>query len=102
MNAVRNGVIEIVYSMLATDPKAIHAVDRTERNLAHVAILNKRKDVLRYLLDFDGALLKEDCEGNNALHFAAKYEEPDTINSPAVVLQSECDWYKVFSFDDPA
>lgn len=104
MIAAEKGVIEIVHSMLTASPKLIHEVDGNGRNLAHVAIVNKRRDVLKYLFGFESALLKEeDGEGNNALHFAAKYKEPDhTVNSPAVLLQAEYDWYKVFNFDDTA
>ena len=100
--AAKNGVKEMVDSILEKFPVAIHDRNKEKKNLVLLAVENRQPEVYELLLKKN--ILKDsvfgvvDNEGNSALHLAAMLGDyqPWHIPGAALQMQWEIKWYKVW------
>ncbi|CAL5425241.1 unnamed protein product [Camellia sinensis] len=98
--AAKNGISELLESMLKHMPVAIHDMNSDGKNLILLAVENRQPHVFKMLQDnknFTKALLNcVDNKRNNALHHAAMLPTHRTWDAPDAVLQMqwELKWYE--------
>ncbi|WJZ91403.1 hypothetical protein VitviT2T_010479 [Vitis vinifera] len=98
--AAKNGISEMVESILNFHPKAIHDIDSEKKNLVLLAVENRHPHVFQLLLK--KKILKDtvfgavDNNGNSALHLAAMFrgDHPWPIPGAALQMQWEVKWYQ--------
>lgn len=99
--AAKNGISEMVESILNFHPKAIHDIDSEKKNLVLLAVESRHPHVFQLLLK--KKILKDtvfgvvDNNGNSALHLAAMFrgDHPWPIPGAALQMQWEVKWYQV-------
>ncbi|KAB2600880.1 ankyrin repeat-containing protein [Pyrus ussuriensis x Pyrus communis] len=99
--ATITGIMPIVEEILEQHPQAVEHVNYDERNILHLAIRNRRKEILDLIKSKPTVMLrlKEwiDCDGNTILHQAADrgyYTKAlsQKLIGPAMQLQEELRW----------
>ncbi|KAM1959836.1 hypothetical protein ACFX15_005062 [Malus domestica] len=99
--ATITGIMPIVEEILEQHPQAVEHVNYDERNILHLAIRNRRKEILNLIKSKPTVMsrLKEwiDCDGNTILHQAADrgyYSKAlsQKLIGPAMQLQEELRW----------
>ncbi|WJZ85835.1 hypothetical protein VitviT2T_005352 [Vitis vinifera] len=98
--AAKNGIKEMVDSILEKFPVAIHDRNKEKKNVVLLAVENRQPEVYEILLKKN--ILKDsvfgvvDNEGNSALHLAAMLGDyqPWHIPGAALQMQWEIKWYK--------
>lgn len=102
--AARNGITEIVKDILDAFPQAIEHENHKKENVFHVAVKNRRKNVLDHLLQYchfqeSRLIWKFDEDGDGILHKAAYKSEYSSRDRPgeALRLQSDIQWFQVLT-----
>ena len=103
--AAKNGISEMVESILNFHPKAIHDIDSEKKNLVLLAVENRHPHVFQLLLK--KKILKDtvfgavDNNGNSALHLAAMFTDNKPWLTPGASLQMqwEVKWFEVRTRD---
>ncbi|KAB2600881.1 ankyrin repeat-containing protein [Pyrus ussuriensis x Pyrus communis] len=99
--ATITGIMPIVEEILEQHPQAVEHVNYDERNILHLAIRNRRKEILNLIKSKPTVMsrLKDwiDCDGNTILHQAADrgyYSKAlsQKLIGPAMQLQEELRW----------
>ncbi|XP_068334149.1 uncharacterized protein [Pyrus communis] len=99
--ATITGIMPIVEEILEQHPQAVEHVNYDERNILHLAIRNRRKEILNLIKSKPTVMsrLKEwmDCDDNTILHQAADrgyYSKAlsQKLIGPAMQLQEELRW----------
>lgn len=103
--AARNGITEIVDVILDAFPQAIEHENHKKENVFHVAVKNRRKNVLDHLLQYchfqeSRLIWKFDEDGDGILHKAAYKSEYSSRDRPgeALRLQSDIQWFQVLKY----
>lgn len=103
--AARNGITEIVDAILDAFPQAIEHENHKKENVFHVAVKNRRKNVLdlleySYNLTEPRLIWKFDEDGDGILHKAAYKSEYSPRDRPgeALRLQSDIQWFQVLIY----
>ena len=101
--AAKNGITEMVETILVNYPMAMYDVDKNQKNMVLLAAEHKQASVYKLLLSLkEEKIIKEsvfcevDNEGNSALHLAAKSKDfiwpvPGALSQ----MQWEIKWYEV-------
>ncbi|KAI3680486.1 hypothetical protein L6452_35257 [Arctium lappa] len=95
--ATKYGCIEIVKEILKVYPQAVEHIDDDGRNILHLAIKYRRKEIIDTLIDMEHPIRllggKIDKKGNSLLHMVGvkgnDLRGEDDIRSPALVLRDD-------------
>lgn len=95
--ATKYGCTEIVKEILNVYPQAVEHIDDDGRNILHVAIKYRRKEIIEVVIDMEYTIRrlrdKIDKKGNSLLHMVGvKVQDlrgEDDIRSPALVLRDD-------------
>ena len=102
--AAKNGIIEMVEKTLATYPVAMNEVDEKQKNIVLLTVEYKQPRVYELLLSLkrqgklkDNLFYEVDCDGNSALHLAARKANFNwPVPGDASQMQWEIKWYEVY------
>lgn len=103
--AAKNGIVEIVEAILDVFPQAIEHENHKGENVFHVAVKNRRKNVLVLLEDkkFNYPIARHvrkfDKDDNGIIHKAAYKTDISSRERPgeALCLQSDIQWFEVLT-----
>lgn len=101
LTAAKNGIKEIVESILEHFPVAIHDTNSEKKNVLLLAVENRQPslyDLLKQKYNNESVFHAVDIEGNNMLHLAANYNNsmnPWIIRGAALQMKWEIKWYEV-------
>ncbi|TQD78609.1 hypothetical protein C1H46_035847 [Malus baccata] len=96
------GTVPIVKEILEQHPQAVEHVNYNERNILHLAIKYRQKQILNLIRSKPTVLLRLneriDCDGNTILHQAADRSYytialSQNLIGPAMQLQAELRWF---------
>lgn len=100
--AAQNGIYEMVESILACFPMAIHDASPKKKNIVLLTVENRHPHVYKVLLErasnlTDSVFGAVDKAGNSALHLAAMFTDPKPWLTPGAALQMqwEIKWFEV-------
>lgn len=105
--AAANGIIEIVQQIVEVYPQAVDYVTVNQRNVLHVAIAHRKKNVFNWIqsrrLIMTRLVTRIDVLGFTALHHVGitKFYRGGT-HGPALQLQQELKWYERVQYQIPA
>ncbi|CBI36627.3 unnamed protein product, partial [Vitis vinifera] len=100
LTAAKNGIKEIVESILEHFPVAIHDTNSEKKNVLLLAVENRQPslyDLLKQKYNNESVFHAVDIEGNNMLHLAANYNKsmnPWIIPGAALQMKWEIKWYE--------
>ncbi|XP_034700005.1 uncharacterized protein LOC117925188 isoform X3 [Vitis riparia] len=100
LTAAKNGIKEIVESILEHFPVAIHDTNSEKKNVLLLAVENRQPslyDLLKQKYNNESVFHAVDIEGNNILHLAANYNKsmnPWIIRGAALQMKWEIKWYE--------
>ena len=104
--AAKNGIKEMVESILICSPMAIHDVSPEKKNVVLLAVENRHPHVYKVLLKnvnnmTDSVFGAVDNNGNSALHLAAMFTDNKPWLTPGASLQMqwEVKWFEVRTRD---
>ena len=102
--ATKTGILEVVYEMLIEQPHFLDLLDEEEKNILHVAIKYRRKDIfhliksnriisnrMSYGIGTDGYTLLHQVADNEHYSLGSKH-------GPALQLHEELKWFTVSPF----
>ncbi|KAJ9696092.1 hypothetical protein PVL29_008374 [Vitis rotundifolia] len=99
--AAKNGIKEMVESILICSPMAIHDVSPEKKNAVLLAVEYRHPNVYKVLLKrannmTDSVFGAVDNNGNSALHIAAMFTDPKPWLTPGAALQMqwEVKWFE--------
>ncbi|PRQ28326.1 putative ankyrin repeat-containing domain, PGG domain-containing protein [Rosa chinensis] len=98
--AAKNGIPEIVEAILKVFPQAIGHENHKKENVFHVAVQNRRTNVLNllksYKFDYSRLIWKFNADGDGILHKAAYKTGISSRERPgeALCLQSDIQWFE--------
>ncbi|KAA0043147.1 hypothetical protein IC582_028843 [Cucumis melo] len=97
--AAANGIIEIVQQIVHVYPQAVDYVTVNQRNVLHVAIAHRQKQVFKWIqnhrLIMTRLVTRIDALGFTALHHVGITKfYPGGYHGPALQLQHELKWYE--------
>ena len=100
--AAKNGIKEMVESILDCSPMAIHDASPEKKNIVLLAVENRHPHLYKVLLKrvnnmTDSVFGAVDDNGNSALHLAAMFtdERPWLTPGAALQMQWEVKWFEV-------
>ncbi|CAL5427703.1 unnamed protein product [Camellia sinensis] len=107
--AAKNGIEEIIQSILKTFHVAVHDVNSDGKNMMIVAVENRQPQIYQLLVKtIKKEIIRElflgvDKEGNSALHLAAMLKTYQPWRAPDAILQMqwEIKWYKCIEVQMP-
>ncbi|KAJ9689137.1 hypothetical protein PVL29_014673 [Vitis rotundifolia] len=104
LTAAKNGIKEIVESILKHFPVAIHDTNSEKKNVVLLAVENRQPHLYDLLKQkykdkesFESVFHAVDIKGNNVLHLAANYKKsmnPWIIPGAALQMKWEIKWYE--------
>lgn len=99
LTATKTGILEVVYEMLTEHPPSVDLLDKEGKNILHVAIMYRRKDIfnliqsnriisnrMSYGIGKDGYTLLHQVANN-------KYYSVGSKHGPALQLHEELKWF---------
>ena len=106
LDAASNGIVEIFDKMIETYPQVIEYISNDEKNILHVAIGHRQRDIFRRVKKMEVIMKcrlasRIDKNGNTLLHHVAEgktyygRESREQATGPAFQLQEELSWLKV-------
>ena len=106
LEAASNGIVEIFDKMIETYPQVIEYICNDEKNILHVAIGHRQRDIFRRVKKMEVIMKcrlasRIDKNGNTLLHHVAEgktyygRESREQAAGPAFQLQEELSWLKV-------
>lgn len=87
--SISNISTEIVSMLVNADADLINFVNNEEVDLLQVAIIRKRLDIVKFLIDNGISVNKQDLDGDTALHIAAIDLQLDVISY--LLYEAHCD-----------
>jgi ankyrin repeat protein len=100
--AAELGNVEFLTIILRSHPDLIWKFDQNNKNLFHIAILNRQESVFNLIYEMgalkDMILRIRDVKRNNMLHLAGQVAPPNRLNivsGAALQMQRELLWFKV-------
>ena len=106
LEAASNGIVEIFDTMIEKYPQVIEYIGKEEKNILHVAIGHRQRDIFRRVKKMEVIMKcrlasRIDKNGNTLLHHVAEgkryygRESREQAAGPAFQLQEELSWLKV-------
>ena len=106
LEAASNGIVEIFDEMIKSYPQVIEYISNDEKNILHVAIGHRQRDIYRRVKKMEVIMKcrlasRIDKNGNTLLHHVAEgqtyygRESREQAAGPAFQLQEELSWLKV-------
>lgn len=101
--AAESGNDEFLVELISRYPDFLYKVNESKYSVFHIAVSKRYVQVFNLLFELGGVkdliTTYTDENGNNMLHLAAKLapqNQLNTIPGPALQMQREILWYKVF------
>ena len=100
--AAEMGNVEFLTILIDSDPYLIYMVDEKGQNIFHISIRYRQENIFNLIYEIgvfkDMIATNCDKDGNNMLHLAGEFSQPNIVVGPALHMQHELLWFEVCQY----